>query len=155
MPAGNVIPYTINMTDPVVSGGIDLDSDTIVCVLLANTYTPSRTGHALWSDVSTHELATGSGYTAGGVALANKSMTHSGGTGTFDADDVSWPNATITAKYAVLVRRAGGSLASGDLLVAYVDLETASGTATVSSLNAAFTVQWNANGILTVTGNSS
>lgn len=154
MPAGNVIPYTTNMTDPVVSGGIDLDTDTIVCVLLANTYTPSRTGHAVWSDISAHQIADGNGYTSGGQALANKVVTHSAGTGTFDADDVVWTG-TVTAKYAVLVRRAGGSLANGDLLVAYTDLETASGTATLSSLNAPFTVQWNAAGILTLTANSS
>jgi len=155
MPAGNVIPYTTNMTDPVVSGGIDLDSDTIVCVLLGAGYTPNRTSHALWSDISAQEIASGSGYTSGGQALSGKAVTHSAGAGTFDADDVVWSSSTITAKYAALVRRAGGSLASGDLLIAYVDLDTASGSATVASLNAAFTVQWNAAGILTLTGNSS
>lgn len=154
MAAGNFIPYTINMTDPVVSGGIDLDSDTIVCVLLGAGYTPGRTTHSLWSDISAQEIS-GTGYTAGGAALANKTMTHSGGTGTFDADDVSWATATITAKYAALVRRAGGSLVSGDLLIGYVDLNTASGSATVSSTGATFQITWNASGILTVTGNSS
>lgn len=154
MATGNVIPYTINMTDVAVSGGIDLDTDTIVCVLLGSGYTPSRTGHSLWSDVSANEI-TGTGYTAGGVALTTKSVTHSGGTGTFDADDVSWASATITAKYAVLVRRAGASLVSGDLLIAYLDLDTSSGSATVSSTGAAFTVQWNAAGIMTLTANAS
>lgn len=154
MAAGNVIPYTTNMTDPVVSGGIDLDSDTIVCVLLGAGYTPNRTAHAVWSDVSAHELATGGGYTAGGQALSGKSVTHSAGTGTFDADNVAW-NGTISAKYAVLVRRAGGSLANGDLLVAYADLNTDSGSAVLASTGAAFTVSWNAAGILTLTANAS
>jgi hypothetical protein len=154
MAVGNVIPYTTNMTDPVVSGGIDLDSDTIVCVLLSASYTPGRTTHSLWSDVSTYEI-TGTGYTAGGAALAGKAVTHSSGTGKFDADDVSWTTATITAKYAVLVRRAGGSLVSGDLLIGYLDLNTDSGSATASSTASTFTVQWNAAGIMTLTGNSS
>lgn len=154
MATGNFIPYTINMTDPAVSGGIDLDSDTIVAVLLSASYTPGRTTHSLWSDVSAYEV-TGTNYSAGGTALANKSMTHSGGTGTWDADDVSWASATVAAKYIVLVRRAAGSLVNGDLLIGYMDLNTASGSATVSSTGAAFTVQWNASGILTVTGNSS
>ena len=154
MAAGNFIPYTINMTDPAVSGGIDLDSDTIVAVLLSASYTPGRTTHSLWSDVSAYEVS-GTGYSAGGSALANKTMTHSSGTGTWDADDVSWATATLTAKYVVLVRRAGVSLVSGDLLIGYMDLNTASGSATVNPSGAALTVQWNASGILTVTGNSS
>jgi len=152
MPVGNVIPFTINMTDPVVSGGIDLDTDTIVAVLLGAGYTPGRTTHSLWSDVSAQEV-TGSGYTAGGVALANSAVTHSAGTGKWDADDVSWTTATITAKYVALVRRAGGSLVNGDLLIAYLDLDTAGGT--VSSTAATFAVNFNAAGIMTITGNAS
>lgn len=154
MAAGNVIPYTVNMTDPAVSGGVDLDSDTIVCVLLSASYTPGRTTHSTWADVSAYEV-TGTNYNAGGQALANKTMTHSGGTGTWDADDVVWSSSTITAKYAALVRRAGGSLVSGDLLLAYLDLNTASGSATLASAGGAFTVTWNAAGIMTVTGNAS
>ncbi len=155
MAAGNFIPFTANMTDVLMSGGIDLDSDTIVAVLLSASYTPGRTTHSTWADLSAYELATGSGYTAGGSALANKTMTHSGGTGTWDADDVSWTTATLTAKYVALVRRAGGSLVSGDLLIGYMDLNTAGGSSTVSSTNSTFAVQWSASGIMTVTGNAS
>ena len=79
----------------------------------------------------------------------------SGGTGTWDAADVAWTTATITAKYAVLVRRAGGSLVSGDLLIAYCDLNPDSGSATISSTGATFTVAMNASGIMTVTANAS
>lgn len=156
MAAGNFIPYTTNMTDPVVSGGIDLDSDTIVIVLVSASYTPNRLTHSLWSDVSAYEV-TGTGYTAGGQALANKANTYDSGTGIgkWDADDVVWSSSTIEAKYAVLVRRAGGSLVSGDLLIAYVDLNTASGSATLASAGGAFTLAWNASGIMTVTGNAS
>lgn len=154
MAAGNVIPYTTNMTDPALSGGIDLDSDTIVCVLLSASYTPGRTTHSTWADVSAYEVS-GTGYTAGGQALANKTMTHSGGTGTWDADDVVWSSSTIEAKYAVLVKRAGGSLVSGDLLIGYCDLNAASGSATLASAGGAYTITWNASGIMTVTGNAS
>lgn len=154
MAVGNVIPYTLTMTDPVVSGGIDLDSDTIVCVLLSASYTPDRTAHSTWADVSAYEIA-GTGYTAGGVALANKAMTHSAGTGKWDADDVTWATATITTKYAVLVRRAGGSLVSGDLLIAYEDLNTDGVSDTVSSIAGPFTVTWNAAGIITIIANAS
>jgi hypothetical protein len=152
MPAGNVIPYTIGLQG-INRGLIDLDSDTIVCVLLTSSYTPGRTTHSTWADMSAAEVATGGGYTAGGEALANKAVSHSSGTVTFDADDVSWSSATITAKYAALVKRAGGSLASGDLLVAYVDLDTGGGS--VTSTASTFAVAWNAAGIFTATGNAS
>lgn len=154
MAASNVIPFTVTMTDPVVSGGIDLDSDTIVCVLLSASYTPGRTTHSTWADLSAYEV-TGTGYTAGGQELAGKAVTHSSGTGKFDADDVVWSGSTITAKYAALVRRAGASLVSGDLAIAYADLNTDSGAATMASAGGPFTVAWNAAGILTLTGNSS
>lgn len=100
--------------------------------------------------------ATGSGaFTSAGVALANKSMTHTAGTGKWDADDVTWATATITAKYAVLVRQAGGSLVSGDLLIAYEDLNTDGVSETVSSIAGPFTVTWNAAGIITIIANAS
>ncbi len=152
MPAGNVIPYTIGLQG-INRGLIDLDTDTIVCVLLTSSYTPNRTAHDTWSDVSAAEVATGGGYTAGGEALANKAVTHNAGTVTFDADDVSWSSATITAKYAALVKRAAGALDPGDLLVAYVDLDTGGGS--VTSTASTFAVAWNAAGILTATGNAS
>lgn len=151
MAAGNVIPYTIGLQG-INRGLIDLDTDTIVCVLLTSSYTPNRTAHDTWSDVSANEIS-GTGYTAGGVELANKAVTHSTGTVTFDADDVSWSSATFTAKYAVLVKRAAGSLDPGDLLLAYVDLDTGGGSVSVTA--STFTVAWNATGILTVTGNAS
>lgn len=151
MAAGNVIPYTIGIQN-VNKALIDLDGDTIVCVLLTSSYTPGRTTHSAWSDMSAAEVS-GTGYTAGGVELANKAVTHSGGTITFDADDASWAAATLTAKYAALVKRSGGSLVAGDLALAYVDLDTGGGS--VTSTAATFTVQWNASGIFTITGNSS
>lgn len=152
MAAGAFIPYTVNL-DALVSGGVDLDSDTIVCALLTSSYTPGRTTHSAWSDASAAEVS-GGGYTAGGVALTGKTVTHSGGTVTFDADDaVIGAAVTATAKYAVLVRRAGGALAAGDLLIAYADLDTGGGS--VTGLGGAFTVQFSASGIFTVTGNSS
>ena len=151
MAAGNVIPYTIGLQG-INRALIDLDTDTIMCALLTSSYTPGRTTHDTWSDVSGTEI-TGTGYTGDGVALANKVVSHAGGTVTFDADDVSWAAASFTAKYAVLVKKAGGSLVAGDLLVAYLDLDTGGGSVTATA--ATFTVAWNAAGILTATGNAS
>jgi hypothetical protein len=96
---------------------------------------------ASYSDITNE--ATGTGYTAGGTALANKFL-GSGATAPvtkFDADDTWWGTSTITAKYAVVYSRAPGS----QLLVG-VDF----GTNIVSS-NGSFTITWGANGIFTDT----
>lgn len=155
MAAGNVIPYTTNLA-ALASGGIDLDSDTIVCVLLSAAYTPGRTTHSTYADIEAYDLPDPPGYIAGvGQELTTKAVTHTAGTVKFDADDVVFAASTITAKYAALVRLAGVNLANTDLLIAYVDLNTDSGSATVSSTADAFTIAWNAAGILTVIGNSS
>lgn len=125
---------------------IDLDSDNFQVVLTTASYTPVVNTHSTWADVSATEVS-GTGYSAGGAALASRTVTRSGGTVTFDAADVSWASSTITAKYAVLVKKAGGSLVSGDLLLGYVELESGS---TVSTTNGTLSIAWNASGIFTL-----
>lgn len=63
----------------------------------------------------------------------------------FAAASSSWNPATITGKYAVLVRRAGASLAPTDILIGYVDLNV--GGAAISSTDAQFQVAWSAVGL--------
>ena len=125
---------------------IDLDTDNFVVTLLGAGYTPSVNADDTWSDISANEI-TGTGYTAGGAALASVTVTRSGGTVTFDAADVSWSSSTITAKYAAIVKKAGASLDGTDLLLGYVELETGG---TVSTTNGTLAIQWNASGIFTL-----
>jgi hypothetical protein len=146
MAAGSVTVYSPAAL-ALGTAGFNLSSDTIVCLLLGSGYTPDATAHSTFANVSAQEV-TGTGYTAGGLALTSQSWTTSGGVATFTAANVTWANSTITARYAVLVRRAGASLVSGDRLLAYVDL---TGGGTISSTSAAFTIQWNASGIFTMT----
>lgn len=146
MAAGSVTVYSPAAL-ALGTAGFNLSTDTIMCALLGSGYTPNATSHSLYSDVSAQEV-TGTGYTQGGLALTSQSWTTSAGTATFTAANVTWANSTITARYAVLVRRAGGSLVAGDKLLAYVDL---TGGGTISSTSAAFTIQWNASGIFTMT----
>jgi hypothetical protein len=54
------------------SGHIDLLSDTLMMALLGSGYTPDLTSDTHWSDISSNEI-TGTGYTAGGVALTSVS----------------------------------------------------------------------------------
>lgn len=124
-----------------VNGTIDLDTDSVKVMLVTSTYTPART-HAKRSDV-TNEVS-GAGYTAGGAALASKTITAdtTNHRGVFDADDLTWTGSTITARAAVLYKSRGGA-ATADELIGYWDFGTDK-----SSSNGPFTIQWNSNGIL-------
>lgn len=122
-------------------GTIDLDTQDIKVMLVTSAYTPSS-AHAFRSSV-TNEV-TGTGYTAGGLSLANKTVTVVSNSGVFDADNLTWPSSTITARAAVIYRNTGS--AATDNLIGYVDFVTDQ-----SSSNGDFTIQWNASGILTLT----
>lgn len=63
-----------NVISQALSAVINFSSDSIMMALLSSGYTPNLTSHAHWSDVNASEI-TGTGYTAGGVALASKSIT--------------------------------------------------------------------------------
>ena len=132
-------------------GLIDLDSDTFFVVLLTAAHTPAITTHTAYSDISPNQIANGNGYTTGGQQLTGITLTATGNVVTFDANDAAWAGATITAKYAYIVKRAAGTgiPVAADLLLGYVDLNTDSGAATVSSSAAEFKVTWNAAGIFT------
>lgn len=119
-------------------------TDTIVCVLLSDTYTPAST-HSTYADISADEI-TDADYAV--QTVANATVTQSSGTVTVTCDPVSFGSAvTISAQYAVLVRRASTALASTDLLVGYVDLNSGGGM--VSSTNSEFTVSPSASGLFT------
>lgn len=104
-------------------GGVNFNSDTIKMALLANTYTPDIDTDIYFDDVSANELATGHGYTAGGVTLASKTVTAdlTDNKGVMDCDDPTWTaDATgFTARYAVLYKDTGDPSTSP--LIAYWD----------------------------------
>lgn len=129
----------------VANGSIDLDTDTIKVMLVTSTYTPDQDLHTKRSDV-TNEVS-GTGYSAGGATLANKTVTadNTNNRAAFDADDVTWASSSITARAAVLYKSRGGA-ATADELIAYIDF----GSDKVSS-SGNFTIQWGANGILLLT----
>jgi hypothetical protein len=148
--AGNWLLYGPGW-EAIFKGTIDLENDNWQIVLLTSSYTPAQTTHATWADLSAAEVS-GTGYTAGGVS-ATLTVSRSGLVVTVDTANVSWTEATITAKYAAIVRRAGGSLASTDLTLAYVNLDTGGGS--LSSTNGTFAVNINASGIFTATAAGS
>lgn len=120
---------------------IDLDSDTLKVMLCTSAYTPNQDTHQYKTSV-TNEV-TGTGYTAGGASLtATVAYNASTNTLTLDANDVTWPASTITARYAIFY----DDTAANKPLIAYWDFEqdeiSASGN---------FTLTISGSGIVTVT----
>lgn len=67
---------------------IDMDTDDLRIMLLKSTYTPDFVNHAFISSMDANEVAAGTSYTAGGIALAGKTMALVGGNAVLDANDV-------------------------------------------------------------------
>jgi hypothetical protein len=126
----------------IINGALDLDTDTIKVMLVTSSYTADQDAHTKRSDI-TNEVS-GTGYSAGGSALANKAVTvdNTDNEGVFDADDVTWSTSTITARGAVLYKSRGGA-SSADELLCYIDF----GSDKISSAGN-FTITWDAEGII-------
>lgn len=125
---------------------VDFDSDTIKVALVGSGYTPNQDTHDYWDDVVASEV-TGSGYTAGGQALASKTVTYDSATNVtvLDAADVTWASSTITARYAVVYSDAGVTNAT-KVLLGYVDFGSDQ-----SSTSGNFTLTWDSTGIFRFT----
>jgi len=125
----------------IADGSIDLDSDTIKVMLVTSAYLPDVDNHDFKDDI-TNEVS-GTGYTAGGQALANKAVIqdNSGDKAIFDADDLIWTNSTITARGAVIYKDTG--VASTSPLICYIDFGSDK-----SSYGGDFKIEWSSQGIL-------
>jgi len=115
-------------------------------MLLSSAYTPNQDSHDYLDDVVANEV-TGTGYTAGGQALASKTVTYDAATNTtkFDAADVTWSSSSVTARYAVVYDDSGATNAS-KALIAYYDFTTDR-----ASSNGDFIVRWGTDGVFTAT----
>ena len=123
----------------------DLADDTIKVMLTTSAYTPDQDAHNYKDDV-TNEV-TGTGYTATGATLANKTITYTAGTNTwkFDADDATWTTSTITARTAVVYNATGGGTDATRGLIGYQQSDT-----DITSSGGTFTVAWHADGIVSI-----
>lgn len=128
----------------VIDGTIDLDTDSFKVMLVTSAYTANKDTHDYRDDI-TNEVS-GTGYSAGGAALANPAVTvdNTNDLAKWDADDLTWSTATITARGAVIYKARGGA-SSADELVCYIDFG-----ADKTSTAADFAITWNASGILTL-----
>lgn len=130
-----------NFKEEVMEKTFDLVNDSIKVALVTSSYTPDIDTHTAYSDL-TNEVA-GTGYTAGGQALASKTVTqdNTAEAGVFDAADLVWSSSTITAAAAVIY-----DVTNSNKLIAYLDF----GGNKVST-SGDFTIQWSASGIINLT----
>ena len=118
---------------------VDFLNDSIKGMLTTVTYVPDQDAHDYKSDV-TNEV-TGTNYTAGGLALANKTVTYTAGTnvGKIDADDLVWSNSTIVNARVLVIYDATPSTDATRPLLFYAIFD-----ANVSTDNGALTATFDA-----------
>jgi hypothetical protein len=124
-----------------ITGGTDIDTDTIKCALVTSTYTPDADTHDFFNDV-TNEV-TGTGYTGGGATLGSVTVTVDTANNrvVFDAADTSWATSTITARAAVIYKSTG--TAGTSPLLFYIDFGS-----DITSTGGTFLITWSANGVM-------
>lgn len=133
-----------------VNGTVNLGSDTFKAALAAASWTPTSayagtSTDARYADLGADEIS-GTGYTATGQALTSVSLTRSAGVVTFTSAAPSWATSTITAKWLVVY----DNTSTNKDIIGYMDLNTASGSSTVSTTSGTLTVNPNASGWFTL-----
>lgn len=140
-----------------LTGAVSLSADAVLgvlrVILVSASYTPNIDTHTRYGDVSAHEInvaGSPTGYPAGGQAISGSlqfTVDTTNDRATFDAADNTWSSATITARYAVIVKvRSSGLNKENDNLIGYVDFGSDQ-----SSSNGNFTIQWNSVGVIAFT----
>lgn len=122
---------------------IDYLTDDIYVMLCTSSYVPNQNTHETKADVTNEVSATG--YTTGGQALTNKTITPGTGVVKFDAADPEWTESYITARYAVFYRNEGAG-DSDKILLGYMDFD-----ANKTSDGGSFTIRFNVDGFLKAT----
>lgn len=122
---------------------VDMVNDTVKIMLLNNSHS-FNADHDEKADIVANEIS-GTGYSAGGAALASKAVTvdNTDDEGVFDAADASWSSASFTAYHAVIYDDTLTSPA--DMLICSIDF---GGAQTVTS--GTFTIQFAAEGIINI-----
>jgi len=114
-------------------------------MLLTSTHVPNAGTQQYVSDVVANEIMDKGGvYTAGGVAVSNKSSNYDTNNGFLDADDVSiGPGATLTYRYGILYKNTSNQATSP--IRAQIDFGDQ------SVVNGTSVIQWNTLGIIYLT----
>lgn len=135
-----------NHTAQLFASGTLVAADTYK-VKLYSALTPSAAHTTLAGvDAAGTEATAGTGYTAGGQALANVAITTvTTNDAKFDADDLTWTasGGSIAASHAVIYNDTDAN----DPPVAYIDF----GATETAGSGTNFVITWNASGIFTFT----
>ena len=127
-------------------GTIDWDSDTVKVAMLTSAYTLNA-AHSVFADVSANQVTAGGGYSAGGVALANKSVSLTGAVAKYLADPATW--SALTKQYrwlAIYSEKTVNALTNP--LIALILVDNTPADIVISGAD--YSVQWNANGLFTL-----
>lgn len=94
-------------------------TDTVKCMLLDSSYVPSQGGDVFIDDISSNEVS-GTGYTAGGVAVTGKTVdkTTDANRYTFSCNPIVFATVTVDFQYAVFYVDTGTPSTSPLILVA-------------------------------------
>ena len=91
---------TVSFKQDLMSPGGNLEAQTLKCALYDNTATLNQNTAAY---ITANEISSsGTNYTTGGAVLTNVAISTDGTTAIFDADNVSFSNATISAQAALI-----------------------------------------------------
>ena len=91
---------TVSFKQDLMSPGGNLEAQTLKCALYDNTATLNQNTTAY---ITANEVSnSGTNYTVGGATLTNVAISTDGTTAIFDADNVSFSNATISAQAALI-----------------------------------------------------
>jgi|TARA_R100000664_G_scaffold30777_1_gene43731 hypothetical protein len=91
---------TVSFKQDLMSPGGNLEAQTLKCALYDNTATLNQNTTAY---ITANEVSnSGTNYTVGGATLTNVAISTDGTTAIFDADNVSFANATISAQAALI-----------------------------------------------------
>lgn len=133
-----------------ISTAINLATDTVKLMLVAaGTWTPNADNDVFIddgtaNDAKSNEVSASGTYSAGGATLTKSSSTDDpNDVGIFDASDVSFTSATITARYAVIYKSTGVDTTSPILCV--IDFGS-----NQSSSNGTFAITFSADGIIRI-----
>jgi len=100
---------TVSFKQDLMSPGGNLEANTLKCALYDNTATLNQNTTAY---ITANEISdSGTNYTIGGATLTNVAISTDGTTAIFDADNVSFANATISAQAALIYNNSNANAA--------------------------------------------
>ena len=124
-------------------------ANTFKMTLHTSTHAPSLSGDEVYADVD-NELATGNGYTSGGITLANDALTQTSGVTKFTCDPAVWTasGGSIPAWRYAVVRASGTLNGKVDPLVGYFIGDSTPADVPATTTGNTLTITPHANGIM-------